>query len=350
MERPVWHTLADAGEAARAALSAADWDHLMTGAEEEASNRIARAAFERWSFLPRVLRSVPRPALATRLAGVELALPLLVAPVGTHALFHPDAEPATVAGAAAAGALPVISTMSSVAFATAGAGGAPWLIQLYPFEDRGLVREIAHEAIAAGARGAVLTADVPVLGRRVRDRRRGFRSGVDARPYLQQELSRRGLASFWEGWSAEYRWDDVAALAQELPVPLIVKGLLHPTDARLAHEAGAVAVWVSAHGGRQLDHAIAPLDALPAIAAELDGALPVVFDGEVRSGADVAKALALGADAVALGRPAIWGLAAAGGDGVTAVLELVAAQLESVAALVGVGAVGELGREHLHRI
>jgi 4-hydroxymandelate oxidase len=343
-----WWALSDIAAEAREALPAATWDHLMTGAEDEASQALAREAFERWVLVPRVLRRVACAELDATLLGLELAAPLLVAPVGTHALFHADGERATVAGAARAGALPVISSMTSTPFAELAPGGAPWCIQLYPFEDRGLVREIADEAVSAGARAAVFTADVPVLGRRVRDRRRGFSSGVSAVPYLQRRLSGRGLASFWDGWSAGYGWDDVAALADALPVPLAVKGIVHPADAARAREAGVDAVWVSTHGGRQLDHAIAPLDALPAVAAAA-APLPVVLDGEIRSGADILKALALGATAVAVGRPAIWGLAARGEAGVAGVLTLLSDQLTNALLLLGVAAPAELTRGHLAR-
>jgi isopentenyl diphosphate isomerase/L-lactate dehydrogenase-like FMN-dependent dehydrogenase len=344
-----WWSLTDAADAARAALDDRRWEHLATGAEEEASLRVARTALDRRAFSPRVLTGIEGPALATSVLGLDGAAPLLVAPVGTHALYHDAGEPATVGGAAAVGVPSVVSVMCSAPFAAIGAAASrsaiEWAIQLYPLRDRGLFRAIADEALAAGARAAVLTVDTPVLGRRVRDLRGGFLSGVDTRPYIQAELSRRGLASFWDAWSGIYRWDDVASLVDELPVPVALKGILDPADAVRAQEAGAAAVWVSAHGGRQLDWARAPLDALEAIAEQVT--VPLVLDGEIRSGADVAKALALGATAVAVGRPAIWGLAAAGADGVARVLRLLVDQLANVLALLGVARASELTPGHL---
>jgi 4-hydroxymandelate oxidase len=345
-----WWTLTDAADAARAALDERCWHHLMTAAEQEESIALARAAYGRYAFSPRVLAGHDGVRTAMSVLGMQAAAPIVLAPVGTHGLYHPDGERGTLSGAARAGAPAVVSVMTSVDFATVGATWPEWAIQLYPLRDEGLFRALADEAIEAGARAAVLTVDTPVLGRRVRDLRGGFLSGVSSRPYIQDELDRRGNRSFWEVWSGTYGWDDVAALAAELPVPVALKGILDPRDAARAHEAGASGVWVSAHGGRQLDSARPPLDALAEIAAAVPPSLELLVDGEIRSGADVAKALALGARAVAIGRPGIWGLAAGGADGVARVLELLRDQLENVLRLLGVADVDELSADHLVRV
>lgn len=340
----------DAAEAARAALDERSWHHLMTGAEEESAIELARASFRRYAFSPRVLVGSPEVGTATTILGMRAAAPILLAPVGTHGLYHPGGERETLAGARAAEAPAVVSVMSSVDFATVGATWSEWAIQLYPLRDQGLFRSIVDEALAAGARAAVVTVDTPVLGRRVRDLRGGFVSGVNSRPYIQDQLDRLGKASFWEVWSPTFGWDDVAELIAELPIPVALKGVLDPSDVSLAQEAGAAAVWISAHGGRQLDSVRPPLDALADIAQSVPSTLELILDGEIRSGADVAKALALGARSVAIGRPGIWGLAAGGADGVARVLGLLHVQLANVVALLGVADVAELSPACLVRV
>jgi 4-hydroxymandelate oxidase len=271
--------------------------------------------------------------LATTVLGMPAAAPLCTCPVGTQTMFHPDGERATAAGARARSLPAVIGCMTSVPFADVSAVTDRWAVQIYPFADRTITHEIMFAALEAGASAVVYTADVPVSGRRLRDQRNGFTGLVDARPHpVSPKLEG---ADLWAAWTPTYTWDDIGALVAAAGVPFGIKGVLHPDDAARAVDAGVQTVWVSSHGGRQLDDAIAPLDALPRIADAVGGAAEIVIDGSPVSGADVAKALALGADVVAIGRAAMWGLAAAGAAGVARVLELLVAQLENVLLLMG---------------
>lgn len=328
-----WRDLDDARLSARHVLNATQWDFLMGGSEREGAIRNARTAYVERALIPRVLTGAAQVALTTTVLGMPAAAPFCACPVGTQTMFHPDGERGTAAGARARSLPAVIGCMASVPFADVSAATDRWAIQIYPFADRTITHEIMLAALEAGASAVVYTADVPVPGRRLRDQRNGFAGLVDARPHSAS--SKLDGADIWAAWTPTYTWDDIAALIAAARVPFGVKGVLHPDDAIRAVEAGVHTVWVSSHGGRQLDDAIAPLDALPRIADAVAGAAEIVIDGSLLSGADAAKALALGADAVAVGRAAMWGLAAAGAEGVARVFELLTAQLENVLLLMG---------------
>ncbi len=324
--------------AARAALAPATFDYVAGGAEDEVTLRENRDAFDRWRLLPRVLAGTPAPSLTTTLLGREVALPVLIAPTGFHRLCCDDGERATARAARATGTIYTMSTAASLAIEAAAAEAADWWFQLYVYRDRAVTRELVARAEAAGATGLVVTVDVPALGRREADDRNRFAippgltganvpSPSPERP--PADASDSGLAAFVAGsaWEPALTWDDLDWLASLTPLPLIPKGILHPADAALAFDHGARAVIVSNHGGRQLDGAVAALDALPAVAAAVAERGEVYLDGGVRRGTDVLKALALGARAVFVGRPILWGLAVAGEAGARRVLDLLRAEL-----------------------
>jgi 4-hydroxymandelate oxidase len=298
------------------------------------------------SLVPRVLRGRGLPVLAVDLLGKPAAMPVFLSPTAFHRLADPEGERATARAAAAAGVVMSVSMASTTAVEElAKAGGRLWF-QLYVQPDLAFTRAVIRRAEAAGCEALVLTVDSPVFGRRLRDLRHRF---TDLPPGLACEHLREPTADGYGAprqiaFSADVSWEHVSWLRRTTQLPLVLKGILHPDDARLAVEHGVDAVLVSNHGGRQLDGVPATLAALPAVADAVAGRIPVLMDGGIRRGTDVVKALALGATAVGLGRPVLWGLAAAGEAGVGQVLGQLRAELAGALALVGLGAPGEAGR------
>jgi 4-hydroxymandelate oxidase len=311
--------------------------YVSGGSCDEVTVRANRAAFDRWRFLPRVLRGLSETTTATTVLGQEIALPVLVAPSGLHRLAHDDGELATAQGARAAGTIYTMSTASTVVMEEVAAAAGPWWFQIYVYSDRGVTRELVERAAAAGASALVVTVDVPMLGRREADERNRFAlpdgvAMVNLQSPAHQSFSAgdagSGLTAYISAeWERALRWEDLDWLASLTPLPIIPKGILHPADAVLAFEHGARAIVASNHGGRQLDSAVASLDALPAVVEAVAGRGEVLMDGGIRRGSDVLKALALGARAVLIGRPTYWGLALGGAGGVQHILELLRAEL-----------------------
>ncbi len=338
--------VADYEALARARMSDAAWAYVAGGAADELTLRENRAAYDRIKLLPRVLRPLAGGHTRVKLGGRTFDHPILVAPTAYHTLANVEGERATALGAAAARAGLVVSAQAGVALEeiAAAGSGAPWWLQLYPHADRTFLAALVRRAEAAGCEALVLTVDAPVSGVRNREWRAGFRlpPGVEA-------VNLRGLAApaappAGVGESpllggplgaAAPTWDDLAWLRAATRLPVWVKGVLAPADAVLAVEAGAAGVIVSNHGGRTLDTAPASIEALPAVVAAVGGRVPVLLDGGIRRGTDVLKALALGASAVLVGRPVVYGLAAAGAPGVAHVLHLLRAELEAAMALCG---------------
>ncbi|GLZ31988.1 hypothetical protein Lesp02_41760 [Lentzea sp. NBRC 105346] len=325
--------LDDYEELARAALDPGIWDFIRGGAGDERAVAANTAAFDAVRFAPRVLSGVDKVDLSIRLLDQSWAMPIAVAPMAHHTMVHPEGEVATVRAAGRFGVPVVVSTFAGRTFEelAAAAAGPLWL-QLYCFRDRGLTRELVERAAAAGFTGLVLTVDVPRLGRRLRDVRNAFRLPEHVRPvnlpasaaYSSTDVHARSELDPALDWSVV---DWLRAIS---PLPLLLKGILTPDDALHAAGVGADGVIVSNHGGRQLDAAPATLDALPAVADALGGRCPVLLDGGVRRGRDVAAALARGADAVLVGRPVLYGLAAAGEEGAAGVLGILADELTDV--------------------
>jgi 4-hydroxymandelate oxidase len=333
-EQPI--NLHDYEAAARALLSPMVLDFVAGGSCDEVTLRANRAAFDRWRFLPRVLTGLREVATETTVLGQEIALPVLIAPTGLHRVAHDDGELATARAARDAGTIYTMSTASTVPIEEVAAEAGPWWFQLYVFSDREITRELVARAVAAGASALVVTVDLPVLGRREADERNRFAlpPGL-AMANLRSSEHRQVSAETGSGlnqytgahWERALSWADLDWLAGLSPLPVIPKGILHPADASLAVDHGARAMIVSNHGGRQLDGAVASLDALPAVVDAVAGRAEVLVDGGVRRGGDVLKALALGARAILIGRPVYWGLAVDGDTGVRHVLELLRAEL-----------------------
>jgi len=333
-------SLADLAEDARRRLDPVHWDYFAGGAGEERTVLANEEAFARRRIVPRVLRGAGDRDLRTDLFGAELSMPVLIAPTAFHRLAHPDGEVATARAAAGAGAAMVVSMAATRPVEEiAAAGGTLWF-QLYPQPDLAFTEAVVRRAEAAGCRALVVTVDAPVFGHRERDLRHGF---LDLPAGLACENMRDGDGRVRPiAMDAGLGWERIAWLRGRTSLPILIKGVLHPADARLAVEHGVDGLVVSNHGGRQLDGAIAALDALPGVAAAVGGRLPVLLDGGVRRGTDVLTALALGASAVLVGRPVIWGLAVGGAAGVRHVLDLLRADLDRALALAGVARPADL--------
>ncbi|GII04459.1 alpha-hydroxy acid oxidase [Planobispora takensis] len=335
-------TLREFEAAARARLDPAHYDYFAGGAGDEVTLRANEAAFERLTLLPRVLRGGAKLRTGVTLLGCRAAVPVLVAPTAFHRLADPEGERATARAAAAAETIMIVSMAATVAVedVAAAAPGARLWFQLYLQPDMAFTERLVRRAEAAGCAALVVTVDSPVLGLRDRDRRNGF---LDLPPGLYCENMRDGGRVRPVVLSPEITWEHIGLLREMTALPIALKGVLHPADARLALDHGVAALLVSNHGGRQLDAVPAAVDALPEIAAAVGGAVPVLLDGGVRRGTDVLKALALGADAVAVGRPVVWGLAAGGERGAARVLGLLREEIEHALTLCGCTSIHDLG-------
>ncbi|MEV8608825.1 alpha-hydroxy acid oxidase [Amycolatopsis sp. NPDC051373] len=339
-------TIAELEAAARERLDPAHYDFYAGAAGDELTLRANEEAFSRRVLVPRVLRGAAKRDLATELVGSPLSMPVLVSPTAFHRLAHPDGELATAKAVAKAGTVLVVSMAATTAVEDiadaarqAAADPALWF-QFYLQPDLEFTESVVRRAERAGVRAFVVTVDSPVFGQRERDHRNGFH---DLPPGLVVENLRDGFGRVRDiEMSAEFTWEHVAWLKRTTALPVLLKGVLHPEDARLAVEAGVDGLVVSNHGGRQLDTAVSTVDALPALAEAVAGQIPLVLDGGVRRGTDVVKALALGATAVGVGRPVVWGLAAAGEEGVTEVLERLREETDHTLALCGAATLGDL--------
>jgi 4-hydroxymandelate oxidase len=343
---------ADYTELARDVMPAAAWDFISGGSGAELSLAANRRAFDSLYLIPRMLRDVSRVSTAARLAGTAATLPLAVAPMAYHSLVHPDGEAATARAAKAAGVPLTVAMLSGTPIEQIAAAGADLWFQLYWLRDRGATADLVSRAEAAGCRALVLTVDVPRLGRRLRDHRNGFAlpDNVYAAHFRGEaavgaQRSRDGGSAVathtTEMFDPALSWSDVEWLRQRTRLPLIVKGILAREDAVLAVRAGVDALVVSNHGGRQLDGAVPALRVLPDIRATVGDKAEVLVDGGIRSGTDILKALAAGADGVLVGRPILYGLAVAGEAGAAAVLALLREELETDLALAGCRSVAD---------
>ncbi|GAA3067630.1 alpha-hydroxy acid oxidase [Streptosporangium carneum] len=323
-------------------------DFIDGGSGREQTLHANRAAFDRVFLVPRVLRDVSACSTRATLLGRPAAMPVAVAPVAYHRLAHHDGELATARAARDAGVPFTVSTLSSVPVEDVTAlGGHVWF-QLYCLRDHAATLGLIRRAEDAGCRALMLTLDVPWMARRLRDMRNQFRLPPHVRPVHltagSETEAHRGAsggsalaAHTAMELSAAVDWSYLETLRAASGLPLMVKGILDPEDARRAADIGVDGIVVSNHGGRQLDGAIASLDALPGVAESVGDRCEIMLDGGVRSGADVLKALALGASGVLVGRPVIWGLAADGERGVRTVLDLLGAEIKDGLGLTGCG-------------
>lgn len=331
---------------ARGVIPPALFGFIVGGSEDEVSLRGNRAAFDRWRFLPRMMTGVSKPSTATTVLGQSIDLPVLISPMGLHRLAHPDAECASAAASKRAGTIFCLSCAGSCTIDEVAANAGSWWFQIYFMDDRALTLELVQRAEAAGASAIAVTVDCPVRGRREADERNSF--AMPPGTTMPNLLTRAGLSekvTYAElaRWDPSITWADLEWLVASTKLPVVVKGILAPDDAKMAVSCGARAIQVSNHGGRQMDSAIAALDALPLIADAVGDTAELLLDGGVRRGTDVMKALALGARAVLIGRPILYGLAADGEDGVARIFELLRHELVTNMILCGVPDIASIG-------
>jgi isopentenyl diphosphate isomerase/L-lactate dehydrogenase-like FMN-dependent dehydrogenase len=334
-------------------LDAGPHGYFAGGAGDERTLADNEAAFARRRLLPRVLVDVSAVSTATTVLGTEIALPVLVAPVALQRMAHPDGEPAMARAAAGAGTIMCVSTLATATprEVAQAAPGAPRWFQLYVLRDRGVTHALVDEAVACGYQALVVTVDAPRAGRRERDLRTGFAvpPGIDMPGVSAAAGHTTGLtpADFFSLVDASLTWKDLERLVEAVDLPVLVKGIHCAADARLALQHGAAGIVVSNHGGRQLDSVPAGIDLLEDVVQEVAGAVEVLVDGGVRRGTDVLVALALGARAVLVGRPLLWGLAWDGEAGARWVLDTLRAELELDLMLLGAPTPADVVRAHL---
>ena len=352
----VW-TLDDFERLARDRMEHAAYEYVTGGAGSGLTITENRAAFNRIRLNPRVLIDASRIDTTVQLFGRNHEFPIFLAPTGYHKLVHPEGEIETVKGANLSRATLVGATFSTISFEEmSAAADEPLWFQLYIQTDRGFTKELVERVLAAGCEAICVAVDVPVNGPRDREFRAGFKlppgvqranlktlgSGIAAGAHRPVG---RNIYSVTHG--ADATWKDIEWLRSIVPAKLLLKGVLHPNDAELAIQAGVDGVIVSNHGGRSLDTVLASIDALSAIAQRVSGRLPLLLDGGVRRGIDVFKALALGATAVLIGRPYLYGLAVGGRDGIHRIVEILRTELEMTMGLIGCTAVASISKEYL---
>jgi lactate 2-monooxygenase len=359
--------LAQLQESAHEVLGAEAYGYVAGGAGAERTMQANLRAFERWAIVPRMLRDVSVRDLSATVLGTEMAAPVMLAPIGVQGIVHPEAELAVARAAGAHGLAFILSTASSHTMeqvAEAAPDAARWY-QLYWPRDRDLAASFVQRAQHAGYGALVVTLDTWLLGWRPRDLQLAylpFLKGEGVANYFSDPVFRAGLAQAPEDdlaaavahWAYQFAnptvtWEDLDWLRDQTSLPIVLKGILHPDDARRARDAGVEGLIVSNHGGRQVDGAIGALDALAPVCEAVGEQLTVLFDSGIRGGADVIKALALGARAACVGRPFMWGLALAGQSGVDHVLRCLLAELDLTLALSGRTRIDELDRAMLTR-
>jgi 4-hydroxymandelate oxidase len=355
---PMLIALHDYETAAVERLPRMAYDYYASGSDDERTLRDNEAAYGRLRLRPRALVDVGRRELETTVLGRSVAFPVLVAPTAFQCMAHPDGELATARAARDLGTLMTLSTWATSSLeevrGAAGPGCGLWS-QLYVYRDRGLTRSLVERAEAAGYEALVLTVDTPFLGRRERDVRNGFTLPAGLRianlaslegDRLPQRQGESGLAAYVkELLDPTLTWKDLEWLRSITRLPIVVKGILRGDDAARAVEHGAAGVIVSNHGGRQLDGAVATVDALPEVVEGVAGRAEVYVDGGIRRGTDVLKALALGARAIFVGRPVLWGLTVAGEAGVREVLSILRQELDLAMALAGCASLAAVTRD-----
>ncbi len=345
-------SLADYERAAERLIDPAAFGYYFGGAGDEITLRDNFSAWRRLAIRPRMLVGVGHRDPGVTVLGKPRPHPLIIAPMAVQRLAHPDGEIGTARAAAATDTIMCLSTLgnTSVPALAQAVPDAPRWFQLYVFADRAVTRDLVAQAVDHGYEALVVTVDLPVLGWRERDLRSGVRAAsshpvASAHAVAPQNaagpLSADGIAGLLD---ADLTWADIERLAGDSGLPVIIKGILSAEDARRAAEHGAAGVVVSNHGGRQLDTVLAGADALPAVAEAVGDVLDVIVDGGIRRGTDVLKALALGAKAVMVGRPLVWGLAVDGAQGARRVIEILLAEFDAALALAGAPRAAELDR------
>jgi len=331
-------------------------DYYAGGSRDEGTLRANRSGWDRWRLRHRVLVDVSELDASIEVPGGRAAFPVVAAPTAFHGLAHPDAEKATAAGVSVAGTAMCLSTLSNtpVEEVVASADGAPVIFQLYVYKDRGATDAIVARVREAGCKALMVTVDAAILGTRERDIRNGFHlpppwSLPNAAPTgvaVPASAGASGLAAYVaEQLDQSLSWKDLEAFVARAGMPVWVKGIVRDDDAARAADLGVAGIVVSNHGGRQLDGGVSTAEALPEVVEAVGGQCPVWVDGGIRRGTDVVKALALGARAVMVGRPVLWGLTVGGADGVRDVLGQLRAEVEEAMALAGAPNVADVTRD-----
>lgn len=343
-------------ELARAKLPKAVFDYIMGGSGDEVSLRRNREAYSRWALRPSVLVDVGQRSTATTVLGDRISMPIIVAPTAFHGLVHPEGELASARGTGEAATIFVASTLSTRSLEEiAAVTTAPLWFQLYVSKDRGATELLVKRAAKAGYHAICVTVDAPISGRRERDEKNAFILPQNLRiPNLEaigmdrmergEESGSAFAAHFSKMLDPTLTWNDIDWLRSVSPLPIVLKGIMRHEDAKLAVQHGAKAIVVSNHGGRQLDDTVGTIDVLPEVVEAVRGQVEILVDGGIMRGTDVLKALALGAHAVLLGRPILWGLAISGLQGVRAVLDQLRMELDSAMALAGRRTLSEIDR------
>ena len=352
-----WVALHQAESWASERMDPHTWDYVRGGAGNEVTLHDNLAAWSRHRLRPHVMTDVSSLDTSVSLFGEKRAHPILIAPTASHSRYHPDGERATLSGAAHAQAIATMSTLASLPVADIGAHAADvngrWWMQVYLQRDRSLTYDLLDQAVEAGAGALVVTVDTPSLGARDRDKRNPFGAptGVTFPNVPAHTVEADSTPTHRRIWNPHLANNvtaaDITDLTHRYQVPVLVKGILRPDDARRAVDAGASGVIVSNHGGRNLDTAPATAQVLSEIVAEVTGAVPVFVDGGIRRGTDIATALCLGASAVLIGRPIIWGLTTYGAAGVTHAVDILRTELEMAMALLGATAIEDLSGDLL---
>jgi 4-hydroxymandelate oxidase len=318
------------------------WDFFAGGSDDEVTMRANQTDFARIHLRPRVLVDVSQCDTSTSVLGTPVNMPILVAPTALHCMAQPEGECATAQGAGAAGSLMIAATDATRSLEDiAQAATGPLWFQLYLYPTREIAASLVRRAEEAGYRAIVLTVDLPALGKRERDRRNGIT--IPPPPFVEVNFAGIKAEDKGHAWKT-ITWQDVAWLRSITSLPIMLKGILTAEDALLALEHGVSGIVVSNHGGRQLDSAVTGIEALPEIVEAVAGRCEVYMDGGIRRGTDVLKALALGARAVLVGRPILWGLAVNGAPGVQHVLEILRAELELAMKLSGCPTLAHVNR------
>lgn len=344
---------------AREKISKMAYDYYASGANDQITLHENRDAFNRIKLLPRMMVDVSKIDLSTKVLGMDFSVPFMIAPTAFQRMAHPEGELATARAAGAQKVPMCLSTIASTALEEVAAATNTLLwFQVYVYKDRGITQHLVGRAEAAGYKALALTVDTPKFGRRYADVRNHFHlpDGITVANFAAAGLEQLGAVSGESGLAAysaslfdpSLTWDDVAWLKSITHLPVLVKGVLRPDDAEKAIAAGVDGIIVSNHGGRQLDTVPATIEALPAIAETVNGRVELLLDGGVRRGIDILKAVALGAKAVLVGRPLLWGLAAGGQAGAEKILTILREELELAMMLSGCASVGDIDRSLVH--
>lgn len=336
----------DLEKRAATVIPKAGFDYIYGGADTEKTMRDNIECFDNVDIYPRVLTGVDMPDISTSILGIDISLPVIVAPAAAHGLAHVSAEAGSARGAAASGTIISVSNYASSTLAeiAAAGNGAPQWFQLYLSKDDEFNREIIHQAEDLGYRAIILTVDAPVGGNRLRDLKNNFKFPL-ALPNVAQKsgpTKGQGIGKIFAAAQNKLTPYDVMRVKKMTRLPVIVKGIQHPDDAEIAIAAGADAIWVSNHGGRQLDGTFCAFDVLADVAKRVNKRVPIIFDSGIRRGTHIFKAIASGADVVAIGRPVIYGLALGGWRGVVSVFDYLKNDLRRVMTLAGAQTINDI--------